>query len=150
MATILVLDDNLDAINLISRVVRMWGHKPLTALTGEAGLALLGAERIDLVIVDGMMPGMNGIEFIRLMRADPLTEVIPAVLFTAVTDGHFHMNAIAGGADECWVKGDTDYGGMRERVNALLGEKWQAVEEFRQAISEEAEQRRLHPDRFRD
>jgi len=120
MATILVVDDMPDAIDLMARVIRMWGYKPLTALTGEAGLALLGTEKVDLVIVDAMMPTMNGPEFIRLMRADPNTGEIPAVLFTAMTDPQFHQNAIAKGANECWIKGDVSYEQMRERVKLLL------------------------------
>jgi CheY-like chemotaxis protein len=96
------------------------GYRPLIASTGEEALALLNAETVDLAIVDGMMPGMNGVEFIRLVRADPKMAAIPAVLFTAISQQEFHENAISKGANECWIKGDIEYEQMRERVVSLL------------------------------
>jgi CheY-like chemotaxis protein len=120
VATILVTDDNPDAIDVMDRILRSWGHRPLTAPTGEAALALLSAEKVDLVIVDGMMPGMNGVELIRLMRANPQTAGIPAVLFTALVQSEFHQNAIAKGATECWIKGDIEYDQIKERIESLL------------------------------
>ena len=117
MANILIVDDHADTLDIMRRWVLSWGHHPVTAATGESGLALLKTEKVELVIVDGMLPGMNGVEFIRLMCADPETATIPAILFTALDDHLFLENAIAKGASECWLKGKIEPDGMRERIN---------------------------------
>ena len=116
MATILVVDDHDDTNDILCRLIRSWGYKAVGAPTGEAALALLATLRPDLLIVDGMMPGMNGVELIRLVRADPHTATIPAILFTALDERQFHENAIAKGANECWIKGELEYSQMKERV----------------------------------
>jgi CheY-like chemotaxis protein len=120
VATVVVVEDHADTADLMARCIRSWGYRPLVAHSGEAALALLGVEAADLVIVDGMMPGMNGIEFIRLLRAGPATATIPAVLFTAVTDTRFHQNALQKGADECWIKGNLEYEQIKHRVDLLV------------------------------
>jgi len=96
------------------------GHQTLGADTAEAALALLAAERPSLIIVDGMMPGMNGVEFIRLVRANLETATIPIILYTAISDQTFLDNAIEKGANEIWIKGRTDSEQMHARVEHYL------------------------------
>ncbi len=88
----------------------------MLAETGEEGMAVLAERKPDLVIVDGMMPGMNGVEFIRLMRAGESTAGIPIVLYSAISDHVFAENAIEKGANEVWIKGKVDVEQIRGRV----------------------------------
>ena len=120
VATVLVVDDHKDAADLLCRVIRSWGHGAFTAINAEVGLALVGTSRPDLLIVDGMMPGMNGIEFIRLLRSNSTTADLPAILYTAVSDARFHDHAIEKGANECWVKGAVPVEMMRKRIETYL------------------------------
>lgn len=120
MAGILIVEDHEDTRDLLRSLLVRWGYETWTAETGEAALALLSQRKPDIVIVDGMMPGMNGIEFIRLLRADEATSNIPAILYTAVADDDFIQNAIAKGANEVWIKGQIQTEQMQERIKTYL------------------------------
>jgi CheY-like chemotaxis protein len=116
MALVLVIEDHNDSRHILQKLLGLWGHRTLGTETGEGGLALLATERPDLIIVDGMMPGMNGVEFIRLLRANPLTALVPAILYTAVCDPEFTNNALEKGANEVWIKADIKAEQMKDRV----------------------------------
>jgi CheY-like chemotaxis protein len=116
MGLILVIDDHTDTRKVVQKLLGRWGHQTLDVDTAEAALALLATEKPTLIIVDGMMPGMNGIEFIRLVRANLETATIPIILYTAVSDQTFLDNAIEKGANEIWIKGRTDTEQIQMRV----------------------------------
>lgn len=120
MGTVLVIDDHADTLFALQKIIKRFGYRVLTATTGEEGLAVLATETPDLVIVDGMMPGMNGPEFIRLCRAHPETATIPIILNTAIGDHLFTDDAIKKGANEVWVKGQVEMEQMRERLAHYL------------------------------
>jgi len=105
---------------MMAKIVGGFGYRVLTALTAEAALAVLASEKPDLIIVDGMMPGMNGTEFIRLCRANPDTSVTPIMLYSAVTDAQFAKDALAKGATEVWHKGVIEFSQIRERLAHYL------------------------------
>jgi CheY-like chemotaxis protein len=116
MALVLVIDDHEDSRRILQKLLGLWGHRTLGAETGEAGLALLATAKPDLIIVDGMMPGMNGAEFIRVLRATSQTAMVPAILYTAVCDPEYANNALEKGANEVWVKTDIKPEQMQDRV----------------------------------
>jgi CheY-like chemotaxis protein len=120
MALVLVVDDHDDTRYVVQKPLGQWGHRTLGANTGEIGLAILATEIPNLIIVDGMMPGMNGVEFIGLVRANETTFMIPMILYTAITDSDFTDNALAKGANEVWIKGKVEIARMRERVAYFL------------------------------
>jgi CheY-like chemotaxis protein len=123
MATILLVEDHEDTRYVLGRHLVAWGHRVLSAENGEAGMAILATDTPDLIIVDGMMPGMNGTEFIRLTRAQPATATIPIILYTAVSDRTFVEDAIAKGANEVWIKGDVTPGEIRQRLTQYLAKE---------------------------
>lgn len=120
MAVVLIVEDHEDTLQVMMRIITIFGHHVLSAETAEAGFAVLAAEKIDLIIVDGMMLGMNGTEFIRLCRADARTAQIPIILHTALTDEQFSRDAIAKGANEVWHKGRLGVDRMRERLEHYM------------------------------
>lgn len=120
MGLILVVEDHEDTAYVLLKMLRQWGHEALSAGTGEAGLAILADHKPDLIIVDGMMPGMNGVEFIRLIRAVEATATTPVILYTAVADTAFTDNAIQKGANEIWIKGLVEMDQMKERIDHYL------------------------------
>lgn len=120
MPNVLVVEDHEDTLEVMAKIIDRFGYRALRAHTAEAGLAVLAAEKVDIIIVDGMMPGMNGTEFIRLCRANLDTAHIPIVLHTALTDEQFSSDAIAKGANEVWHKGRVDIDQMRNRLEHYL------------------------------
>jgi PAS domain S-box-containing protein len=83
MATILVVDDIAANRTVLVELLRHAGHRVLEAADGSAGLAAVRIEHPDLVITDVLMPVMDGYEFVRQMRLDPIKSGIPVVFYTA-------------------------------------------------------------------
>ena len=81
--TVLVVDDMPVNRDLVRTVLGYHGHQTLEARGGAEALALLTHEHPDLVLTDVMMPGMDGFELARAIRADSSTKGIPVLFYTA-------------------------------------------------------------------
>jgi signal transduction histidine kinase/ActR/RegA family two-component response regulator len=81
--TLLVVEDNPINRKLARNVLRSRGYRVLEAATGEDGLSMLERESVDLVLMDIQLPGMDGLEITRRLKADPRTAGIPVVALTA-------------------------------------------------------------------
>jgi two-component system phosphate regulon response regulator PhoB len=81
--TVLVVDDDPVIVNLLQVNFEIEGYDVLAATGGEAGLAQAQAGRPDVVVLDVMMPGMDGIEVARRLRQDEQTQHIPIILLSA-------------------------------------------------------------------
>jgi CheY-like chemotaxis protein len=108
MATILVVDDHVDSNEVLARAIRAAGHRVVTSYSGEGALAAVASERPDLVILDVMMPGMDGTEVLRVLRHNPATSTIPIVLHSVVADPNFTEHALRKGANDFLIKGTFD------------------------------------------
>jgi len=80
---ILVADDRIDDRQFLTTLLSYRGHRLLEAADGAEALALVRAERPDLVITDILMPVMDGYEFVRQLRADPVVATTPVIFYTA-------------------------------------------------------------------
>src|SRR5678809_1238746 len=83
MATILIVDDLPANREFLVVLLRHQGHRLLEAADGSEGLAVVQADRPDLVITDVLMPVMDGYEFVRQLRLDPTTSATRVVFYTA-------------------------------------------------------------------
>jgi diguanylate cyclase (GGDEF)-like protein len=99
MSSILVLDDRAPERELLSIVLGHVGHTILEASTGERALELARANEPELIIADLMMPGMNGYEFVRELRADPAVGETKVVFCTSAYD----QDEVRKVADSCGV-----------------------------------------------
>ncbi|MEE9617995.1 MAG: response regulator [Anaerolineae bacterium] len=81
-ARILVVDDRERTVRAIQRVLQKEGYEVLTAFDGVTGLKKICEEKPDLIILDVMMPGMDGYEVCRRMQRDPATARIPVLILT--------------------------------------------------------------------
>ena len=80
---ILVIDDEEDILELLRFNLTKEGYQVCSASTGEEALALARTERPDLILLDLMLPGIDGLEVARRLKADPLTRSMPIVMLTA-------------------------------------------------------------------
>ena len=86
--TVLVADDDDDVMAVLVETLEPEGYRVLTASDGDAALQIARAERPDIVVLDWMMPGLDGLSVCRALRqdADPKLAAVPVVLITGRTD----------------------------------------------------------------
>jgi two-component system cell cycle response regulator DivK len=83
MSVILIVEDNEKNMKLVRDVLQAKGYTTIEAVTGEEGVRLATERKPDLILMDIQLPGINGIEALRLLRANPDTAAIPAIAVTA-------------------------------------------------------------------
>ena len=83
MSLILIVEDNEKNMKLVRDVLQVHGYKTVEAVTGEDGVRLAHEHKPDLILMDIQLPGINGIEALRQLRADPATASIPIIAVTA-------------------------------------------------------------------
>ena len=120
MGRILIVDDEPQACQILSRLIRHFGHETDWKTGGAEALAYLDETPVDLLILDVMMPGMDGMEVLRRIRAEPKTAATPVVMFSAVADRNFIEEAIRKGANDYWVKASFDFSQLKDRVDQLI------------------------------
>ena len=116
---ILVVDDQRTNAEMVAGLLRALGYDVLTALNGEAALARLSGGMIDLVVCDIMMPGMDGYELCRRLRADPATALLPVILVTSLDPQSERVKGIEAGADDFLAK-PVNWAELFGRVKRLL------------------------------
>jgi two-component system response regulator MtrA len=85
VSKILVVDDSAEFRKLVEIMLVRAGHEVISAEDGEMGLQLAAAQQPDLMMLDYMMPGMNGHDVLVALRADPNIAQIPVLMVTAFT-----------------------------------------------------------------
>lgn len=103
-ARILVVDDTELNVQVLSDILTRKGYQVVTAASGAEGLEVLASEKPDLVLLDVLMPEMNGYEVCRRIRANPDTTTLPVVLVTALDPGEERVKGIEAGADDFLTK----------------------------------------------
>lgn len=82
-ARILVVEDNPMNMELAVDLLRLRGHEVLSAVTGQEALEISVREKLDLILMDVQLPGMDGLAVTRKLKENPATEHIPVVALTA-------------------------------------------------------------------
>jgi adenylate cyclase len=118
-ATILVVDDDPVIQKLLAVNFEMEGYRVVTGGDGEEALAQVVAERPDVVLLDVMMPKLDGIEVVRRIKADPDTAAIPVLLLSAKAQSKDIAAGLEAGADG-YITKPFDPLDLLERVAALL------------------------------
>jgi len=83
MSLILIVEDNDKNLKLVRDVLQVKGYNTIEAGSAEDGIALAGEHKPDLILMDIQLPGMNGIDALKVLRTDPLTAHIPVIAVTA-------------------------------------------------------------------
>lgn len=98
-ARILVIEDNPANLELMTYLLRAYGYEPVSAASGERGLEIVHAARPDIVLCDIQLPGMDGYEIVRRLKADPAARGIPVVAITALAMVGDRERVLAAGFD---------------------------------------------------
>jgi signal transduction histidine kinase len=101
---VLVADDNADMRNYVSRLIRRRGHEVITVADGSTALSVAGTRHPDLILSDVMMPGLDGVELLRGLRASEETQEIPVILLSARAGEEARVEGMAAGAADYLVK----------------------------------------------
>lgn len=116
---ILVVDDQPQNIELLEAYLAPLNYEIVTAANGEAALDKLSGHRIDLVLLDVMMPGMDGFEVIRRVRRDHTHPLLPIILVTALRETEDRVRGIEAGCDD-FISKPVDKMELLARVRSLL------------------------------
>ena len=96
---ILMVDDDPDMLEIFRLLLKVNGHRPITALGGKEGLDIARKELPDVILLDLMMPDIDGFEVLRQLKLDISTEEIPVIFVTAVNGHEFIDRAMSLGAE---------------------------------------------------
>jgi signal transduction histidine kinase len=119
---ILLVDDNASNRDLLARRLERQGHLISMAENGAVALAMLQESRFDLVLLDIMMPEMDGYELLARMKADPPLSSIPVIMITALTEMESVVRCIEMGAED-YLSKPFNPALLRARIGATLQKK---------------------------
>jgi two-component system, cell cycle response regulator len=133
-ARVLVVDDIPANVKLLEARLSAEYFDVLTACSGQAALEICDRERVDVILLDVMMPGMDGFETCRRLKANPKTHHIPIVLVTALDQTSDKLRGLEGGADDFLTK-PVDEIALVTRVRNLARLKTLTDEMFMRALT---------------
>jgi DNA-binding response OmpR family regulator len=99
MGTALIVEDHPEQADLVSRLLRLRDYQPIIAEDGESGLRLARESNPDVILLDLMLPDINGFDVCRRLRTDPETRLIPVVMLTALNDVQHRVHGFRVGAN---------------------------------------------------
>ena len=118
-ATILIVEDEPAIQELVACNLELAGHRTLRADSAEQALRMVRDALPDLIVLDWMLPGINGIEFARRLRGDSRTRGVPLIMLTARADEQDKLTGLETGADDYITKPFSPKE-LNARVKALL------------------------------
>jgi two-component system alkaline phosphatase synthesis response regulator PhoP len=118
---ILVVDDEIYIVHILDFSLAMEGYEVLTALDGEQALEKARSEQPDLIVLDIMMPKLDGYETCKMLKADDRTRHIPVILLSAKGRHSDQKVGFEVGADDYITKPFSPRK-LVERINTLLGQ----------------------------
>jgi len=116
---ILIADDNAMNLDILQTRLAIHGYQIVTATDGQAALDLARERQPDLLLLDVMMPGLDGLEVCRRLRADASLPFMPIILVTARADSKDVVSGLDAGADEYLTK-PIDQAALVARVKSML------------------------------
>ena len=121
MANVLIVDDDVDGCRPLARLLEVVGHRPFFVHDGRDALNLLDRVRPDMILLDVMMPGVDGIDVLKTIRAHPQHKDLPVVVYSALSDPDTVDKAIRSGAQSYLVKSKVDFQEIRQCIESHLG-----------------------------
>lgn len=125
MAKILIVEDDLLLSRMYQRVLSSKGDEVDIAYDGEEGLEKAKAQKPDLVLLDIMLPKMNGIEVLEKLKSTPSTKEIPVIILSNLTEDTQLDEAMAKGASKYIKKVNSDPMQVADMIREIVQEKSQ-------------------------
>lgn len=119
MEKILIVEDELTLVDNLANRLHEEGYSVITSPNGEDGLEKARAQLPDLIVLDIMLPGLDGLSLCRILRRDPTTELIPIIMLTARGMEVDKIVGLESGADDYLVK-PVALGEFLARVRAVM------------------------------
>ncbi|MBL4583916.1 MAG: response regulator [Pseudomonadales bacterium] len=119
MATILIVDDSPVEAHVLEEILKKDGHKAIKASSGEEGLAMAIDKKPNLIVMDIVMPGMNGFKATRKIHRNASTKDIPIIIVTTKSQDTDIEWGLSQGASDYMSK-PVDSSSFRDKVNNLL------------------------------
>ncbi len=116
---VLIVDDQEQNVELLEAFLLPFGYKILTAASGEEALERLAGNSVDLLLLDVRMPGMDGYEVCRRIRADAAHRKLPIIMVTALQDAEDRRMGSEAGCDD-FISKPIDKKALFGRVKAML------------------------------
>jgi signal transduction histidine kinase len=139
LSTVLLVDDSASALETLQATLDGHGFQLVTAQNGPEALQLAGRIRPDLILLDVMMPGMDGFEVCRRLRSTPELAEVPIVLLTALDDHASLLKGLEAGADDFFSK-PIDRKELLVRVRTITRlNRYRTLAEQREKLGEMAE-----------
>ena len=118
-ASILIVDDHEDNVELLRARLEAWGYRTITASDGSEALRAVYETKPDLILLDVMMPEVDGLEVARRIRADRSLPFIPIILQTALDSVENKVEGLDAGADD-YITKPIHFSELQARVRSLL------------------------------
>lgn len=122
MSKILIVEDEPLIIRMYQKALAFDGFDVISALSGKEGIELAKKEQPDLIIMDIMMPEVNGIEALATLKQNPQTRNIPVIMLTNLSGEKDKELAMNRGAFEFWVKKEVNPMEVGDRIKKIISE----------------------------
>jgi two-component system alkaline phosphatase synthesis response regulator PhoP len=119
-ASVLVVEDSTDTCHALTKLLQKHGYNVACAYDGETALEYLQLHTVDLMILDMMMPGIDGIEVLRQIRRVLGLDKLIVIMFSAKSDLASRNQALRHGANDYWVKGSIDFAEIKSLLNGYI------------------------------
>ena len=139
MPNILIVDDESDCRSPLARLLQIEGYQIVQASDGLEALQRIEEQKTDLILLDLLMPRLDGVGFLERMRADARFKDVPVFLVTAVHDPKMLNRAKALGITEYLFKGDVPFMRMLELIKKTLGEPYTPIRRGRRPKNPQAQ-----------
>ena len=138
MKTILIADDKPNNIKLLEAILKPAGYLTHSVGNGNEALAAVAQQAPDLILLDVVMPDIDGYQVAAKLKADPVTQAIPIIIVTGLSDRNSRLIGLNSGADEFLLK-PVDAAELRMRVKNML--RLKEYSDFLQQHNRKLEQR---------
>lgn len=118
--TVLIIEDDTYLSDLIEKKLKGAGLRTYSAIDGEKGLEILKEEKVDIILLDLLLPGMHGFEFLKLIKSNPEVKDVPVVILSNLGQKEDIEKGLALGATDYLVKAGVTLDEIIVKINSVV------------------------------